>query len=363
MIRSIAVASALFSLAASRSSKAVDCAYVQTIATVSGYGHGGAAAAFATDVHNALVPAPAAACKSLIGVNVGTHTISLGPGPAIQFPAAGSITARLPDLTSRGSIPYATIDNVRQALLAAPAAQVPLFSVIDSNAAHHFSEPLIRFAFAGSARPRAIVQIDQHPDITSGSVTGNIDCTNWGRFALGAAKYAAGVIPAAGPHAPPQNHHAVFVWVGPQSPPLADHYTVKSYTTAGTVAATANSNGAGLGAAVLAAITNALPAGAFDVYVSVDRDFHGYGATGWDVFGKHNPVQARAAVTSIVNQFAPAGNGHLRGMDVVGMAKIGGGVDATAWHGLGLPSDPNKKRETLADIASAWAAAQPNLRQ
>jgi hypothetical protein len=334
-----------------------DCAYIQTIPRVAGYAAGNAAAYVANLLGN-LAPAPGAACRQLIGL-VGPDTLSLGAGGvAVQFPALA-----FPDLVNRGRLPYATIDNVRQTLLAAPVVAPPLFSIIDSNAAHHFTEPLTRLVFQGSARPRAIVQIDQHPDITGGPIA-DIDCTNWGRYALNAARYPAGAIPAP-PNPAAATHEAVYIWVGPAAPPAAGNFTVKSYVQPNAVAATANTGLAGLGAAVLLAINNALhnPAD-FDVYVSVDRDFHAYGATGWDVYGKHDPATAHQAVQSIVNQF-PAGGagGHLRGFDVVGMAVTNGPVDAAVYQGLHLlPSDQNKRAQAAADVQTFWAAAHARLR-
>lgn len=355
---SVAIVACVLSAAAPQAS-ASSCAYIQTIGNVAGYGTTSAhdASGYVNKVLANLAPTPTAACKQLIGLSP-PRTLTLG-GTAHHVQFSGTAFFSLGD---RGRLPYSSIDNVTNQLNAAPPAAVPIFSIIDSNAAHHFSEPLIRLAFHGSPRPRAIVQIDQHPDITSGTGT-DLDCTNWGRFALTAAQTAGGA------------HTAVYIWVGPATPAAAGNFTVKSYTTPGTVLATANTNAAGLGAEVLAKINAALGTPAdFDVYVSVDRDFHAYGATGWDVYGKHSPTQARPAVAGIINAFPHTGaGGHLRGFDVVGMPVTGTPSASTevldGITGLGtdrkMGLDPRgRKLVDLAidDVHAFWTAAQAKLR-
>ena len=321
------LAGALTALPAAR---AYECVYIQTTSQAIGYGkqlagqQGKGANQYAQYLSVQMFgQGQGNRCQALTGLQDNDKTVKLGlnaeNGNAryvrMNVPSGGNPI----DAKNDGNAPYVEMNNVYNRLV---SLNLPghLFGIIDTNAAHHFTEPLARYAFRNTQQGhhKVVIQVDYHKDFVKGARL--IRCQNWGTFAL-------------------QNTADLYVFVGPNNPNKTQQVSgsfaleywkrdgnnvPKDPTSAGQ--ATQQNLGMNVHNAIRAAFPGQAP---YDVYVTVDRDFHSYGMTPWPVYGKHTQNDARAAITSLVNGVSGgATGGTMVGLDVVGLPVTGGGHDS-----------------------------------
>jgi len=198
-------------------------------------------------------------------------------------------------------------------------AGFPLFSIIDTNSAHHVSAPLVERAVAladpnrlagAPNRAMLVINFDNHPDY-GGDTNVPITCQNWGCFV---SNNVANVY----------NHQISDAYVrfganNPQNPnPDWSHGQWHQANQGGMIDIDPNHNST-LEAQINTVIAAISPGGAanVDAYVSLDRDVlkRSYTQYGDGPFAPANGVQGvKDCLTHLV-----AVGAHLAGVDICGL--------------------------------------------
>lgn len=222
-----------------------------------------------------------------------------------------------------------------------PVAPHPLFSIIDSNAAHHLSALLAEYSFANTApgTAKVVINFDAHPDFGVVNISGTIRCDNWGSYCVGEvggrpaiSDFYVGIgnKPTAGPVPPPAWSNS-FVRV------RAPHDRRKADVPAGTISAQIDSLANTIDAA--AHLLNQGPWIARTAYVSVDRDVMQQSFTDYGD-GHYDPTDARAGVLECLAALKRIGF-TLSGFDVCGLPTVAGSSTAA-------PTLPRHDRTAIA---------------
>lgn len=222
------------------------------------------------------------------------------------------------------------------------------FSVIDTNAAHHFTLAIANYALnvlapnlplqpgAPAARRRVIVNFDAHDDIGTGGAM--IACDRWGRYAVRP--------PAGSTLANVADLYAVLGVKFVPTPALPAGFLVPRNQNK------SNLRPASWGDAVnqMMAAAGATATNQVDLYVSIDRDVMQSSYTTYGD-GAYTPQAIRAGVQA----FLQAWNGaRVVGMDVVGLPATGGsGIVQPDW------SLQQQMAQAAADISSFYTSAIP----
>jgi hypothetical protein len=202
----------------------------------------------------------------------------------------------------------------------------PLFSIIDTNSAHHVSAPLVERAVTRAQPPAAIViNYDMHPDYGTGG--GQIGCQGWGYYVSNAVANQHGALAQAYVQlggAPPRDAQAI-TWDGGQWHQAAGP---------GGMAVIQPQNNPGQHpvynqiSAVLAAVSQAANGAVVDAYISLDRDLVQTSYTQYDD-GKFTWNDSLQGVQACLAALQAHGS-HLIGFDVCGLPTRPG-VSSKTW--------------------------------
>jgi hypothetical protein len=236
----------------------------------------------------------------------------------------------------------------------------PLFSIIDTDSAHHLSAPLVERAVLRAAAAAAaaaapapvppaartiVINFDAHEDYGGAATLPNINCQSWGYFVTN---------PVANVHAAPLAD--AYVQFGSRVPmaAVASWAAGKWHQAAGPAGMAAIPYAAGAASplraqldavlAAVAAVAPGAPAPPVQAYVSLDRD----------VLRPHynqypdGPFQVAQGLAGVMDCLT-----HLHGRGVLLI-----GFDVT-----GLPVVPSSSTDAAMTVAQALADAQSQITQ
>jgi hypothetical protein len=228
----------------------------------------------------------------------------------------------------------------------------PLFSIIDTDSAHHLSAPLVERAVTRAGSQAAIViNYDMHPDYGTGG-GGTIGCQGWGYYvsnavgAIHAAPLAQAYVRLGG--SPPRDNQAP-AWDGGEWHRAGTGGMSVIQPLQGQPHLVTNQINA-----VLAAVAQAANVARVDAYISIDRDLIQTSLTQYDD-GKFTWVDTLAGVQACLAALQAHGS-RLIGFDVCGLPTHPG-VSSRSWVAGQRPNRPTAIQDATAQVVQLWNLA------